>query len=163
MTEQQYIALFEAKAQQHRFIQHVDAEGQKAFFYIENPDELGEFDIALRNIEKDCAMLLVANNGEFNDSGSNNYTEELNGQLYIVIRKKSDSTIREINNAARSILLEVLGRVRLENKYTFRLDKLPFQKVGPMNDVWYGYTVAITFVCPFSFSLNNGNWLDKAL
>ena len=159
MTEEEYIALFETMAANHREIAHTPE--RKSFFYIEEPDELGEFDQALKSMGKNVAMLLVANNGEFNDNGSNSYHEELNGQMYIVVRKTSGKSIREINSFARKVLLDVLGRVRKEYPTKFRLNNLQFQKVGPMNDVWYGYTVQISFDCPFGFVVNSGNWLDK--
>ena len=158
-SEADYIEYYENLATQHKCIVHDEAD--KSFFYVENPDDLEEFDEYLRTIKKRVAMLLVANNGEFNDNGSNNYTDELNAQVYIVIRKTGDKTIRELNNEAKIILRSVIARTRKDHPKEFRINKVPYTPVGPMCENWYGYTAMLTFICPFGFSVDSGTWLDK--
>lgn len=159
MTEAQYTDYFKMLAENHKLIKHNTTK--KAFFYIELIEELTEFDQALRNMHGDIAVLLTGSSGEFNDGNSNSYTDDITAQLYIVMRKKSNQSVAEINLKTKSILIDFLARARKENSTKFRIQNLPYTKVAGMNDVWYGYTAMLTFSCPFGFSLDNGTWLDK--
>lgn len=164
MTESQYIAYFKNLATQHKLINH-DDDINRAFFYIENPDELNEFDEGLRTMSSDIAMLLTATMGEFDDAQSENHTDEINAQVYIVMRKKTDVNIREINQQCKEILLSVLARTKSDYRNNFQtrfsISKIPYQKVGAMADEWYGYTSLISFICPFGYSINSAIWADK--
>lgn len=159
MTEQEFSCYFKTLAQNHKAILH--SSQNNAFFYIETLDELTDFDEALRTMEGNVAMLLIANQGELSDANTNSYLDTIGGQLYILFRKRDDISIVEINTQAKQIIKDVFARVRKEHNTKFRINELPYQKVGPMNLEWYGYTAMFTFRCPFGFSVDCGTWLDK--
>ncbi|RYD75285.1 MAG: hypothetical protein EOP55_13745 [Sphingobacteriales bacterium] len=165
MTEQEYKEHFKNLAEKHKSILHTDSS--KAFFYIESVDELTEFDKGLALMKKDVCMLLVASGGEFDDNNSENHTDEQTGEIYILMRKKNASKINDLYSGAKEILKECLARTKQDFRINpnphkrFRISKIPYQKVGPMNDLWYGYMATVTFVCPFGYTVNSGTWTDK--
>lgn len=165
MTEIEYRDQFEVLATLHKELLHT--EGNKAFFYIDSIDELSEFDKALNLMKKDACMLLVASDGEFDDMGTENHVDEMSGSVYILLRKRTGSTNAQLYTSAKSILLDVLARTKSDLRTNpdprkrFRISKIPYQKVGPMNSNWYGYVAGLTFNCPFGYSVNSGSWTDK--
>jgi hypothetical protein len=38
---------------------------------------------------------------------------------------------------------------------------IQYDPVGPMADNHYGYTFRFKITCPFGFTVDSGNWLDK--
>lgn len=166
MNEQQYTGYFEALAEKSTLINH-NQDGRKSFFYIENADDLDEFDQALRNAVQSPTMLLTAEDGQLDDNESKNYTQAIDGQFYIVARKTGTVTPAELRAECFEIMRQFIAKIRQdsrENKILegkridFRVNDIPYRKVGPMYNDWYGYTVLFRFTCPFSFSVNPASW-----
>lgn len=156
---------FESLAAKCTPISHTAQE--KGFFDIENTDELNSFDDALRSMRKQTCMLFVDEGGEFNDSTSANHTDSIEIQLYILKLKHNNNTILQLNQDAKSLLLEIVKRVRSDfrndTKHRFTVNNMPYQKVGPMGSdesQWYGYTTILRFACPFATALNSSIWTD---
>jgi hypothetical protein len=171
INEEEYISYFENLAIDSREINHT-LEGKETFFCIDNPDNMQEFDNALRNCVGSPAFLLVADHGEFNDNNSVNHTQEINGQFYIVAKKTDELSIRQARALCLPIALNFLARMKKDARekkiipgklITFRIDNIPYQKVSEMNVVWYGYTVWFTFTCPFGFTVDSGTWRNNNL
>ncbi|MNK47606.1 hypothetical protein D3C87_664180 [compost metagenome] len=156
---------FENLAKKCLPISHTAA--QKAYFEIEDPEELNEFDEALRSMVKETCMLLVSEGGELDDNGSENYTDTVEYQVYILRRKKTTNSISGIRAEAKSILVEVLKKIKVDFrtnvKSRFRISNTTYVKVGPMGDEgqWYGYTAILRFICPFASGLKGGIWSDN--
>ncbi|MCX2473575.1 hypothetical protein OQZ33_04440 [Pedobacter sp. MC2016-05] len=165
MTEQEYRSHFENLAEKHRLILHSDTN--KAFFYIESVDELNEFDEALNLMKSNVCMLIVASSGEFGDNNSESHVDEQNCEIYILMRKKSSQRVSDLYSATKEILKDCLARTKRDLRANpnphkhFRFNNIPYQKVGPMNDDWYGYIATVTFTCPFGYNVNSGTWTDK--
>ncbi|HEX8607197.1 MAG TPA: hypothetical protein VF679_01010 [Pedobacter sp.] len=166
ITQQDIVDYFEALAIDSKDINH-QFEGKKTFFFVEDSDTLDGFDDALRNSAASPVMLIMAADGEFDDAGSNNYTQEVNIECYILARVKSDLNSIQAKSLCLPIALGVLSRMRIdsnkgvmigEKRLKFRIEKVPYQSVGPMNTEWYGYAVLCTFYCPLNFKLTSASW-----
>jgi len=170
MNEDQFIEYFENLATQSRDINH-DQEKKKSFFYIEDAFTLDEFDEALRNAAQTPVMILVADDGSFTDNNSANYTQEVEGEILILARIQPKKNIRQIRAMCLPIVLSLLARMKLDSsknkilpdpkkKVFFRIEDIPYRKIGPMNLEWYGYAFNFKFICPFGFSVTSGSWRD---
>lgn len=168
MTEDQYISYFENLAEQSKDINH-KLDGKNSFFYIEDGSDLDEFDQALRDGIPSPCMLLVGDDGELDDNDSENHLQNLDGEFFILSRKTSDKTIRQLRAECLPIAINILARMKrdakagniVENKTVhFHISKIPYLKVGPMNGKWYGYMIAFRFECPFGFAVTDANWRD---
>lgn len=139
----------------------------KAFFEIDDPDVLNNFDEALRNMAKETCMLLVNGGGELNDATSNNHTDSMEFQLYILKLKRSTNTPEQLKVEAKALMMEIVKRIksdfRTDRRYRFTINNMPYEKVGPMGSdesQWYGYTTILRFTCPFTTALNSAIWTD---
>ena len=168
MTEQQYIDYFEALASKHKLIKH-GLEGNVSFAYVSDPDELENFDNLLRAATSDIFMLLVGSDGTFHDNNSESYAQNVDLQLYILLRVGNELSVSDARDQSLPILLSILTRMRWDAKKQriitdgvvhFRIDDVQYQKVGPMNGTWYGYTAWPRFTCPFRWDVNSGTWTD---
>jgi len=168
VTEDKYIEYVKKLASAHIDLQH-GVNGVSSFFEIEDEENFGNFDDALRNATARTVMLLVAAEGELDDNGCDNHTQEMDCQFYILQKKRAGVTIPQIRSACIVIIKEILGRMKSDarsNKIvvgkniTFLISKVPYRKVGPMNLDWYGYTVMIRFTCPFGYTVDSGTWTD---
>jgi hypothetical protein len=168
INEEQIVNYFEALAISSKAINHT-ADGGKSFFYIDEPDNLDEFDQALRSSATSPAMLLIADEGEFDDNNTANHTQEISGQFYILAKTNDDFTKRNARAMCLPIVLDFLARMIVDarkNKLipskaiTFRISKVPYKTVGPIDLTWYGYAVWFSFICPFGFTVTSGSWRD---
>lgn len=169
IDEEQFVSYFENLAIRSKAINHTK-DGGKSFFYIEEPDDTSQFDDALRNAVTSPTFLLVADNGEFSDNNTENHTQEINGQFYVVAKITDRLNSRQARAFCLPIVVDFLARIKQDARkneilarkiISFRIDKIPYQKVGPINDKWYGYTVWFSFTCPFGFSVTSGSWRDN--
>lgn len=168
INEEQIIAYFESLAVNSRELNHTD-QGRESFFYVEDGYDLETFDEALRSAVQSPTMLLVADSGEFADNDSENHTQEIEGQFYILGQKSDDKSIRTIRAECLIIALNILARMKYDARkqqivpgsiVNFRIDKVPYSKVGPMFIEWYGYEVSFSFICPFGYSATSATWRD---
>lgn len=166
IDEEQFISYFENLAIDNKQLNH-EVDGKKSFFYIETADDLNAFDDALRSSASSPAFLLVAEDGELNDNGSENHTQDLNGQFYVVAQISKNRSIRQARALCLPIAVDFLTKMKRDAKkhlifpghlVTFTIDKIPYQKVGPMREDWYGYAIWFTFTCPFGYTVNSGSW-----
>ena len=168
MNEDQYINYFSQLAKSHTKLQH-GVNGMKSFYYIEDEFSMEEFDNALKNMRSSTCMLLVAEDGQLDDADSENYSDHIDGSLYI-LGKVSDNgdNIRTVRAKCKPIIMQVVKKMRKDSRdrailpgkiIHFRISNLPYQRVGPMNMEWYGYMVTFRFVCPFVNSVETGIWL----
>lgn len=166
ITEQKIVDYFESLAIDSKDINH-EFEGNKSFFFVEDPETLESFDDALRSSTSSHVMLLMAADGEFNDNQTNNYTQEVNVECYILARVNSETTSIEAKSFCLPVALNFLARMRIdsgkglmlgEKRLRFRIDKIPYQAVGPINTEWYGYALLCTFYCPLTFALTSASW-----
>jgi hypothetical protein len=166
ITEEQISSYFEALCVDSTDINH-NPETNKTYFFVEEPDNLDSFDQALRNSDAPLAFLLVAEDGEFDDNGTENYTQEINIQAFVLARKTSDVDSKQAKTICLPIVHSFLAKMRMdarkgvmlsEKRLAFRIDKIAFQSVGPINTEWYGYTFWCTFYCPLSFKPKSGSW-----
>lgn len=161
MNISDYNAYFESLASKHKLIAH--SPTNKAFFFIDNDEDLSAFDEALRNMSSSCVMGIIINTGELNDAQSSNHTDTLNIQLYLLKIKTNNNTVIELYDWAKIRLTEIVGRTKIDfktKKPNFDIDSIPYQKVGPMNEQWYGMTAVLSFTCPFGFSVTSAIWAD---
>jgi len=174
ITEAQYIAYFTGIAQNHKQIMH-GVDGRTAFFFIPVDMDLKEIDNAIRGTKSTPMLALDSMNGSFNDSnGTQNHVQTIAGQFTIL--EKADSrdqeTIRSAQDVCLSIGLQVCARMQTElkgmqpgqplaDKARFVIHNVQYDPVGPMAGTHYGYTFRYTITCPFGFTVDSGNWLDK--
>lgn len=152
----------ESKASAHPAIQH-KVDGKKAFFVIDDPYNLEDFDNALRNFSSFPAMILEFGEGMLDDNNSGNYTDTIRGSFMIVDKYDKHSGTerpRQIRARCLEVAKEILIQIRKDRnsqsidpgKYIdFRIDNVPYVAVGPMSIQYYGYMVSFQFICPFTF------------
>ncbi|RQO65074.1 hypothetical protein DBR40_24690 [Pedobacter sp. KBW01] len=163
--EELYVSYFENLAIDSKDINHT--ESGKSFFYIDEPDDTEEFDNALRDSATSPVFLLTADQGEFADAQSNNHTQEISGQFYVLARTGDLLSRKQARKLCLPIIIQFLAKMKKDagrkailpgKNVTFTIDKVPYQKVGPMNTQWYGYTVWYTFTCPLAFTVSSSSW-----
>ncbi len=168
MNEQEYVDYFENLAIQSKDINHTQG-GKDTFFYIEDGDDLDAFDQALRTGVQSPCMLLVGDEGELDDSDSENHVQQAEGSFYILSKKTNNRSIRELRAECFPIAVRILAKMKQDAKRNrvvpgktvhFRISRVPYGKVGPMNGSWYGYVMAFRFDCPFGFSVTSEFWRD---
>lgn len=168
MNEDQYINYFAQLAKSHKMLQH-GVNGMQSFYYVEDEFSMDEFDNALKNMKSSTCMLLVAEDGELDDADSENYADHIDGSLYI-LGKVSDNgdNIRKVRAKCKPIIMQMVKRMRQDSRarkildgkiVNFRISRLPYLRVGAMNNEWYGYMVTFRFVCPFANGVETGIWL----
>ena len=169
ITEDPIIAYFERIAGAHHILKH-DIEGARSFFSVEDPDELSNFDEALRSMTSDVAFLTCAMEGELEDNGSENHVQSIDLQVFVVRRIGTGVSIASCRTECLEILTQLLGRTKRDartpggvipgKKVEFNIAGVPVKKVGPMNMEWYGYTAFLRFSCPFGYTVDSGTWSD---
>lgn len=170
MNEDQFVSYFENLAIQSKEINHM-AGGVKSFFYIEDGYNLDEFDNALRKAVQSPTVMLVADDGMFNDNASASYNQEMDGQLLFIGKLGGGRTIRSIRAMCLPIALNFLAKMKYDahkkqilpnpkDLVHFRIDRVPYEKIGPLSLEWYGYSVSFKFICPFGFSVTSAIWRD---
>lgn len=153
----------ERKAAEHPEIEHDEENGKKAFYIVDDPYDLSEFDNALRNFASFPAMILEFGEGTLDDNSSANYTDTIRGSFMIVDKydkHKGTEKPREIRARCLEIAKQILFQIRKDRnsraiepgKYIdFRIDNVPYVPIGPMAIQYYGYVVSFQFICPFTF------------
>lgn len=168
ITEDQLVAYYEKLAKSHHLIAH-QVDGKKAFFEINEVFDLNNFDEALRTATGTTVMLITASESQLDDNNSESHNEELECEIYLLQRKKTGVSEKDIRTACKQILKEVLGRTKRDSRsqsivpgerINFRISQIPVQKVGPMKLEWYGYQAVLRFTCPFGYTVDSGTWTD---
>ncbi len=168
LTEDQFIQYYEKLARAHTTIAH-DPAGVKSFFEIEDPDELGNFDKALRGKVGSTVLFIFAGDGEIDDHDSNNHVQTIVCYLYIMQKKTDTISSANIRSNCITIVNDLLARTKTDIRagfivpgrpVTFRIDGIPVGQVGPISLQWYGYAVKVTFSCPFAARSESGTWTD---
>jgi len=172
MNEDQLVTYFEKLAIQSKEINH-NLNGKKSFFYVEDGFNLDEFDEKIRSAAQSPTLILVADDGTFSDNNTSNHTQEISADLLFIGRIKSNNTIRSIRSECLSIALHFLAKMKYDagkskihpegKKVFFRIDQIPYKKIGPLNLEWYGYSLTFTLTCPFGYTVNSGTWRDNEL
>ncbi|WP_316743437.1 hypothetical protein [Pedobacter antarcticus] len=170
IQEHEFIAYFEELSINHKSVNH-QPETNEAFFYVEDAFDLDEFDQHIRRLTCQMAVMLVADDGQFNDNNSNNHTQELDAQLLFLARKSNDQSIREVRSGCLNTALEYITRMKSDanqgkilndprRRVNFRIERIPYKKIGPILDEWYGYELSFTITCPFGWKVSSGTWRD---
>lgn len=168
MDEELLRAYFEELASKHKLIGH-QAGVKDAFFYVENPYGLSEIDNALRNTLSFPALILDTPDGLVSDNTTKSYTDTINVSFAVVTRADDPISIRSARALCKSIGMSVVARVVTDarNKLLIADKHIPvrfesdYSPIGPMIDAVYGYQFALQIICPFGFSVDSGNWLDR--
>jgi len=163
MTPDHFFDYLEAKAKQHPDIPHNPEQKKVAFYAVDDPYDLSEFDNALRNFSAFPAMIAEQNEGELNDNQSANYTDTIEGAFMIVDERRNREAIRAVRNRCWEIGKAILVQMRKDARpdgsggimpgrlVHFRIDGVGYAPVGPMATKYYGYVFSFRFACPFSF------------
>jgi hypothetical protein len=166
ITEEQISEYFEALCIDSLDINHT-LDGKESYFFVDEPDSLESFDEALRSSDASLVFLLVAEDGEFDDNNSANYVQETNIQAFVLARTGNDLSSKQAKTLCLPVIHSFLAKMRLDSNkgvmvnaklMKFRIEKIPFQSVGPINEAWYGYTFWCTFYCPLAFKAKSGSW-----
>ncbi|SEM66499.1 hypothetical protein SAMN05192574_101391 [Mucilaginibacter gossypiicola] len=174
ITEAQYIAYFTGLAQKHNQIRH-GVDGRTAFFFIPVDMDLKEIDNAIRATKATPMMALDSMNGTFSDNnGTQSHLQTISGQFTILDKAdpREQEDIRGVQDKCLAIGLQVCARMHNELKGNpanpnlaggarFVIHNVQYDPVGPMAGNHYGYTFRYTITCPFGFTVDSGNWLDK--
>lgn len=138
---------------------HDLTDNKKAFYVIDDPYNLSEFDEAIRSMTTFPAMLVEQLQGQLDDNDSANYTDTIQIGM-IIIDKRAKETIRTVRNRCFHIGKSILTDIRkdvpqlniIPDKYvTMRIDNIPYTPVGPIADGYYGYIFQFEFIVPFTF------------
>jgi hypothetical protein len=166
ITETAYKNYFENLAAKHIGLAH--SATNQAFFYIDNPYELSAIDLALGYMASKKCLLLDVPDRLWDDNASNNYTDKITCQFTILKRESDKSLLLEARNQTMAIVEDFLVKIRQDQSARIllgsvnakmRIADVKIDAVGPMKLEWYGYTVLVSIICPFSPAVNNGNWL----
>ena len=170
MTKTEYIAYFENLAIQSKVLNHdpLPANKKQSFFYISDPYTTTSLDNALRNRVQYPVMLLDAPSGVLDNNEGANYTNTLQGQFRIVGKTDKDN-IDQVQDACFKFGFDILTRMRHDSRLhqimpnkpiSFQIEDVPYEPIGPISLVHYGYVFSFRFICPFSFSVTSASWRD---
>ena len=163
MTPDALFDYLERKAIESQVIPHDPGNGKVAFFAIDNPYDLEEFENAVRNTLTFPAMLAEQNDGLLNDQTSNNYTNTLRSGFMILDKRRDNESIRNVRSRCFQIGFDLLTAIRKDQPNKIIIGKrvifninLAYIPVGPINTDYYGYQFEIEFIVNFTFH-QNGN------
>ncbi|HWK58742.1 MAG TPA: hypothetical protein VNQ80_15470 [Parapedobacter sp.] len=160
MTIADFFDFLEAKAVQHADIPHDPANKKVAFYGLDDPYDLEEFDQALRNFAAFPAMLAELNEGELDDNDSANYTDTMMGGFMIVDKRRGKEPTRDVRHRCREIGKAIITQIRKDSRagvvkpgeiVHMRINNVSYTPVGPLASQYYGYLFTFRFICPFSF------------
>jgi len=128
------------------------------FFVIDNPYDLGEFEMALRNSVRVPAMLVEDGDGHISGNQSANNTDTMNYTYLIVDKRIGRESIRDVRNRCKAWGVQVMTQIRKDRfknivpgkVVSFELD-CNYSPLGPMNVDYYGYQFQIQFIVPITF------------
>lgn len=148
----------EQKAIESQVIPHDPGNGKVAFFAIDNPYDLEEFENAVRNTLSFPAMLAEQNEGILSDNASNNYTNTMRSSFMILDRRRDGNKIRNVRSRCYQIGMDILTSIRKDQpkgivsgelvNFNINLAYLP---IGPVYMEYYGYQFEIEFITRFKF------------
>lgn len=158
MTPDTLFEYLERKASENDSIPHDPEIGKVAFFAIDNPYDLEEFENAVRNTLTFPAMLAEQNNGLLTDNTSNNYTNNLRSSFMILDKRRDSEKIRNVRSRCFQIGLDILAAIRKDQpgnifpgkRINFKIN-LAYIPIGPINTEYYGYQFEIEFIVNFNF------------
>ncbi len=158
MTPDALIDYLERKAVESNMIPHDPDNGKVAFFAIDNPYDLEEFETAIRNTLTFPAMLAEQNDGLLNNNASNNYTNTLRSSFMILDKIRDSEKIRNVRSRCFQIGLDILTAIRKDQpngivpgkRVSFNIN-LAYLPIGPIVSEYYGYQFEIEFIVNFNF------------
>lgn len=133
-------------------------ETRERFFVIDNPYDLGELEMALRNSVEMPAMLVESEGGIISGNESANNTDTMNFVFLILDKRNGTEPISNIRNRCKEWGKAVLTGVRKDRVTKivpgkivyFELDGA-YAPVGPIDVQYYGYQFNIQFIVPITF------------
>lgn len=162
----QYISYFEGIATNHKEIAHKKTEKH---FYRMNVEEVLT---GLRSDINSPALILESFEGSLTDNKSDNILADRIGAFMILKKVETDNFTQEheyLDDCER-IGLEIIKRMRrdarvnpIQNRLlkNFDLNKVNWQKVGPVFDNYFGYRFVFSLVDPENMSYDKTKWLDE--
>jgi len=150
----------ERKATESPDILHVkDSASDQAFFVIDDPYDLNEFDSALRSIVKSPAMLFELADGVIDDQTNASYLNTVHCSFMVIDKKGDFEKVRECRNRCYAIGKEIIKAVLKDQREQLiipdKMIQVPlrtnYSPVGPMDVRWYGYQFTLEFVGPDGF------------
>ncbi|MDF2851703.1 hypothetical protein [Sphingobacterium multivorum] len=150
----------ERKASESPAILHVkDSASGQAFFVIDDPYDLNEFDKALRSVAKSPAMLFELADGVIDDQTNASYLNTVNCSFMVIDKKGDFEKVRDCRNRCYAIGKEIIKSIlkdqREMNIIPDKMIQVPlrtnYSPVGPMDIRWYGYQFTLEFVGPDGF------------
>lgn len=150
----------ERKASESPAILHVkDSASDQAFFVIDDPFDLNEFDTALRSVAKSPAMQFELADGILDDQNNASYLNTVNCSFMIIDKLADFEKVRDCRNRCyhigKEIIKSILKDQRDMNIIPGKMIQVPlranYSPVGPMDVRWYGYQFTLAFVGPDGF------------
>lgn len=148
------------KAVQSPAIQHVpESETDRAFFVIDDPYDLSEFDTAVRSFSKSPAMLFELMDGNLDDQNNASYLNTVNCSFMILDRVGENERIRDCRdrcyNIGKELIRDILKDVRDMAIVTDKMISCPLNSnylpVGAIDNQYYGYQFTLQFIGPDGF------------
>lgn len=166
MTQDEFIGYFKGLAVAHRDIAHTDKK--ESFFYVEDEFNVEELELAFRKRIKMPALLLMSPGGSLSGNGSNNYTDEIDATFMIVDSALTVDKNRAAKDRTKRIGMDVVARIRQDSKsgrignraVHFGFDGVSYAPVDVLG-LFVGYAFHLTLTCPFGFTVDSANWLDR--
>lgn len=171
MTEDFLETYFKNIAVASKAIAHTD--DQPAFYRMSDPNDLDEYDNAVRSMTKGVCLLLEIGSGSIGEWDSQNDMPRIGLHLLV----KTDEVFANINAArdqAKSILQQIVSRMRIDCKTQFeRTDqtigplkaetvvfdsKIKFSNMSAVDGSWYGKSFYFDFRSPLNLVYNPDNW-----
>ena len=173
MTEADLKQYFDKLATQSVDIKHDPAAKKKSFFYIDNPFDLQAIENALRNTIQVPALLLDVPEIKPDSNGSTNYTVSMDCTFSIVTKAKGTDAIEAARTQCYQIGMKFLSTMHADSRKGtmipgkrayFRINEdqcnVGLSPIGPMAIDFYGWLFSFRIVCPFSITVNSGDWQD---
>ncbi|KAA8483766.1 hypothetical protein BDE36_1767 [Arcticibacter tournemirensis] len=169
MSEAQYISYFENLAKQSIAIGHDPDQGRYSFFYIEDPYNMEEIDLAIRNRLTLPALLLETSDGELDKNATTNYTDTIKCVFSVIGKANTTEELRQSRDQCKRIGIEILARMSHDSSRNaivpgknvyFRIEEVEYSPIS-VDTLFFGYQFSFRFVCPFGFSVDSAIWHDK--
>ncbi len=172
MTEDFLEEYFESVATKVKDIGHTPES--TAFYRISSKYDLDEFDNAVRNMQKDCCMLLEFGSGNLGESDSPKDSIKIGIHI---LNKTTEAfeDIRSARAAAKATLVKIIALMRkdCQDKFLYsddsagplKLAGIIFAGAGTYDDMdgidgnWYGKSLYIDFTAPVSQQYNPEDYL----
>lgn len=172
MTETFLANYFEHIATKLKEIRHTDNE--KAFYRMADPNDLDEFDNAVKNMGKNICLLLEIGSGEIADWDSQKESDRL-GLHVLVKTSEAKDAINAGRDQAKTVLQKIVSKMRLDCKIgADRPDntigplksqgisfdsKIKFSNMTAIDGNWYGKSFYFDFKAPVNLVYQSNDWL----